>query len=494
MKTYTIRLQKYDDLLTIQDKITWSNTARVILVFPDRTQIISNRLDFIRIQRFSKEKGYQIAAVIKDDEMGAEAKKAGLVVFNTLEDAQKKGWKKTYAPKFETKSHPGITEIWRYFKEKRRSIEPRPNHLILSMLLIAFALTGLLIFMVPGADVILQTDHREQNLTLKVAASPKYAAISGGVLMPARMESIEVSTQGTTNTSGEVGIPADFAQGEIRLINLSKERVVIPVGTVVLASSDPTKRYQVLHEVAVEADTPTGITVGIKSTIPGETFNAAAGTIDAIESEMGLNLKVNNENPVGGGKDLKVKAATQKDYAQLKQKLLNELAQKAILGIKSKLQNGEMLPGSMVSAPQIIKEEKSIELGQPAETVSLTINAVFEGWVIKSKNLDEIAATALTLRIPDGFEAVPGTLKVEILDKPVPSENDLTWTIKAEQEIRQNIESGKVRQFLAGKTVSQTMQELQNQYHLKSSPITRNFPTWWPMMPFYFMRIYVVVE
>ena len=103
MKTYSIRLQKYDDLLTIQDKITWSNTARVILVFPDRSRIIRDRKDFVLIQRFSKEKGYLIAVVIKDSELREEAQRSGLVVFRTIDEAQKGGWKKPYNPNLELK-------------------------------------------------------------------------------------------------------------------------------------------------------------------------------------------------------------------------------------------------------------------------------------------------------------------------------------------------------------------------------------------------------
>ena len=95
MNSYIIRLQKYDDLFTIQDKMTWSQLSRIILVFPERKKIVDSRIDFERIQQTANARGNQIALVIRDSAMRSEAKKSGLAVFDSIEKAKKSPWKKS---------------------------------------------------------------------------------------------------------------------------------------------------------------------------------------------------------------------------------------------------------------------------------------------------------------------------------------------------------------------------------------------------------------
>jgi len=355
-------------------------------------------------------------------------------------------------------------------------------------------LISLLVFFVPGAEIRIRPDRQEQIKTVIVAASPKFASMAEGVLIPAQIETLAVTANGTLNTTGETGIPSDFARGEVELVNLSTDRIVIPAGTVVTASSDPTKRYQILNEITVDSANPAGVTTEIKASAPGATYNVPAGVINTIEAQFGLNVKVNNHLAIDGGKDLKIKSASQADYDQLKHNLMDELSQKAARGIEAKLQSGEVLTGSMVNLKQIIKEEASTQIGQPADSINLTVEAVFEGWIIKQNKLEEMAAAALLSDIPVGYEAVPGTLNVESLDKPVLSDHDLTWKVKAQQETRRHFELSQIQLEAAGKPVTQAAAELQNRYHLGKPPDIRVFPPVWPMMPLYFMRIDAVVE
>ena len=103
MEAYIIRIQRYDDLLTIQDKMAWGDSWQILLVFPNTHKIIKTRIDFSLIQRAARVKGKQIAAVIKDIETRSVAEESGLLVFDTIEKAKKSNWKKENDPRFEVK-------------------------------------------------------------------------------------------------------------------------------------------------------------------------------------------------------------------------------------------------------------------------------------------------------------------------------------------------------------------------------------------------------
>ena len=496
MKTYTIRLQKYDDLLTIQDKITWGNTARILLVFTDHKKIVESRIDFARILRFSRQKGHQVALVIRDGELGVEAQKAGLVVFKSIDEAQKAGWKKNLRPNIDPGHHLTPREIKRFFINKREADNAAggSRDVLIASCMIFFTLLILLLFFIPGAQITVIPKHQQINRDLAVTASSRFQPFLSSALIPAIRKTMILSGNGEASTTGETFVPTDYARGEVLLINLSTENIEIPAGTVVLALSDVQKRYQLLDPVKLVAGDKAGVIAKIKSMAPGEAFNADPGIINAIGAEFGQNVVVSNDQPVVGGSDLRVKTATQKDYDHLKEKIIRELNPKAANAFQEKLQAGEALVGPAVGFLKIVSQDKNLEVGQPGDMISLTLNIEFEGWIIKKQDIDLYAANALKVELPKDYEPVPGTLIVNTASLPVFSSDNITWTIKVQQDTRQILQDDSVRQNLIGKGIPDAINELQQQYDLISRPTVSIFPGWWPIMPFYYARITSKVE
>ena len=54
MKTQILRLEAHDDVISAHDKMQWSQTGRILLVWPEHGKILTRRLDLILLLRHSQ--------------------------------------------------------------------------------------------------------------------------------------------------------------------------------------------------------------------------------------------------------------------------------------------------------------------------------------------------------------------------------------------------------------------------------------------------------
>ena len=92
MKTQIIQLEPYDDSISVKDKMGWSQTGRVALVWPPRGHLMDRRLDLVLLQRHSRSLGVQIALVTSDPEVRFQADQSGIPVFRSVRKAQTERW------------------------------------------------------------------------------------------------------------------------------------------------------------------------------------------------------------------------------------------------------------------------------------------------------------------------------------------------------------------------------------------------------------------
>ena len=93
MKTYILRLEPHDDLVSTRDKMGWAKDSRILLVWPEKGRLLNRRLDLILLQRHSRELGSQLALVTRDPEVHYFAPRLGIPVFRSLNKAQGQHWR-----------------------------------------------------------------------------------------------------------------------------------------------------------------------------------------------------------------------------------------------------------------------------------------------------------------------------------------------------------------------------------------------------------------
>ena len=93
MKTYILRLEPHDDLVSTRDKMGWAKDSRILVVWPEGKVLLNRRLDLILLQRFSRLLGSQLALVTRDPEIHYFAPRLGIPVFRSLNKAQGQHWR-----------------------------------------------------------------------------------------------------------------------------------------------------------------------------------------------------------------------------------------------------------------------------------------------------------------------------------------------------------------------------------------------------------------
>ncbi len=93
MKTYILRLEPHDDLVSTRDKMGWAKDSRILLVWPENKALLNRRLDLILLQRHSRSLGSQLALVTRDPEVHYFAPRLGIPVFRSLHKAQGQHWR-----------------------------------------------------------------------------------------------------------------------------------------------------------------------------------------------------------------------------------------------------------------------------------------------------------------------------------------------------------------------------------------------------------------
>ena len=81
MKTQIIQVSKNDDHVSVCDKMNWSQTGRILLVWPNKWQVLNRRLDLVMVKRHASRLGAQLALVTHDAEVRFIANQVGIPVF-----------------------------------------------------------------------------------------------------------------------------------------------------------------------------------------------------------------------------------------------------------------------------------------------------------------------------------------------------------------------------------------------------------------------------
>src|SRR3990170_1293457 len=93
MKTQIIQLDVYDDVISTRDKMGWSQTARILLIWPSRGRILNRPIDLILLKRHSASLGAQLAFVTSDADVCYYADQFGIPTFNNSLKAQDEHWR-----------------------------------------------------------------------------------------------------------------------------------------------------------------------------------------------------------------------------------------------------------------------------------------------------------------------------------------------------------------------------------------------------------------
>jgi hypothetical protein len=509
MKTQIIPLELHDDVNSVRDKMGWSQSSRVLLVFPARRQrghTLGRHLELVLLRRHAISLGAQLALVTQDAEIREIAQQLAIPVFDNTRQAQSAAWRvrRRRRPRLQRRApQKTLKEIARLRPGAQRAPNKSGRIInwqdttlarILSFGLSLIALFSLAAFLFPESQVILIPEVRVQQARLPVVASTTITSINLAGELPSQPLVIIVEGRRSIPTSGTVLAPASAAMGGIRFTNLTNQAVDIPSGTVVSTLSREPIRFTTTRPGRVRAGAGESVLVSSQALIPGTQGNVDAESLVVIEGPLSSSLMVTNPQNMHGGEDLNVPGPHSTDYEQLYGQLL------AILQVTALEEAAMMLePGDMVLTPtlRLVQEmEKTFtpQDGLPGEVLDLKLRAEFEVQRILSADLSGYVNTVMNASLPPLYQPLVQSLKITPLTTPVVSQEGFTrLTIEVSRELQAEISSAQAAGLVRGLPVARAIQALDGQLPLATAPIITNRPAWWPRLPFLPFRIEIFI-
>jgi len=477
--------------------MSWSQTGRILLVWPKGGHILNRRLELNLLIRHANRLGAQLAIVTRDTDVRFIARQIGIPVFDSPRRAQEIHWRVGMHRNINlrlTNPHPNLEAIRKTIHTQAPDWLGHPVTRIICFGISVLALFALGIFILPSATIMLAPQGKSQSMNLSITADPslKIANLSLGSL-PTYSQEVIVEGSETTPVSGSVMIPDQVAYGGLRFTNISDHKVTIPTGMIVTTLGRDAIRFMISSTNGILIDAGKSVILNAQAIVTGTSGNLPEDSLVAIEGELGLDLTVTNPYATHGGTDASVPSPTFQDLKSLREHLIDKLKQAAMEEMQSLLPHEDILIRPTLKIKEIIEETNSPAVGEPGIRLSLSLRLQFQSQVVSAEVLRSMVTTILDANIISGYVSVPNTLALTRLTEPSLSEDgNAHWTLQVERFVQNDIPANEVIDLVKGLSVPQAIELLQNSLPLEEQAQITLTPHWWPRLPYLPMRIQVI--
>ena len=491
MKTVIIKIEPGDDYLSIKNKITTSNSRRILLVIPRNVRKFPTDRDLVMLNRSAQTHGAQFAIVTRQFNRREFAERIGINVFQSVSQAERENWGTTqHKNKFHDRA--GLGSL---LEERKNLPTTRKNHAHVRVSkpflwggLGFIALIFLIVFL-PSARVIVYPASRNQELTMQVSAVVGRDQPSLTGVIPAVKETITVSGEKTAISTGNVEIGIQRASGEVEVQNLSQQSFVLPTGSIFSTGGKNPIRFTSLREVEIPADEML-VSIPVEALEAGVDGNIQSGAIILLEGVNGSSLLVTNQNAFTGGSSESFPAPEEEDYNHLYGNLINDLREKASQEIYYSGDKDYVPIPASLHLDEIIDEKRYQPIAEASDTLKMAITARFSVLFYDPEDLNKLVNDLMDISLDEGFIADrDGIMIQEIGQIEVISDDEVAWIVDARRLIYREFSPVEIKKMIRGKSIEQAENLIDAKIsHQKKSEIIP-FVDWWPYIPVLIARI-----
>jgi hypothetical protein len=497
VKTQIIQLEDHDDTLSVRDKMDWSQTPRVLLVWPTKGKVLRTRLDLILLERYCSAHGSQLAVVTTDKEVIFHAGQAGIPVFRSRSDAQLQPWGKSYREfrrqdleTYAADKLPGISL-------DRDPPQPRKKLPLWARLPIftigVLTIMTLAAFLLPSAEITVIPQKRFNSLTIPVEAQPDRNQISLSGIVPVKEMTILVEEQLSTPSTGTASIPAEYARGKVVFTNIGEEEITIPQETILSTAGETPVLFRTLSSARVPPEQGSEIRIEVEAYLPGASGNLPANQITLINLEIGADLLVTNPLPTEGGSDIEIPAPNLVDRLKLVNEINQLLKEKASQEVTARMDQDDLLLTSRLNDFEVISEEFSPPGEEPGEFLWLDKSIQYLVDYVDADDLYQLAGDLVKAQYQDqSYQPDLNSIKIQITTSPEMSGSEnYQWEMEVSWTDSQVFREGEISQWITATSIAEAERILANKLDLEDSPLIILQPSWWPRIPALPLRIQV---
>ena len=496
MKTQIVYLEPHDDYNSVRDKLNWTQSPRVIIVWPGRGRVLYRRIDLVLLQRYARKLGTQIGLVTLDPDVLHHAEALRIPTFESLELQSEKAWRTRGERKISKPTSPGEISS---FQSKTKQAPEKPPQMNLAIRIALFsvgflAILVLAILLIPQAVITIQPEARDIRKTYSIVLDLEQSeTVTKTTQLPARQVQSVLEGQLRLPTTGIAAQPDQPARGEVMFTNLTDQGLAIPAGTTVRTFDPAAPHFVTQARVNLDPENGSQVIVEVVASLPGPEGNVPAEAIQAIDGPLGLSASVSNPNQFTGG-SLQVRSAVStKDFVRVHSELEDNLFAEAHQALLSLAQEDEnLIPGS-IRIVETIEERFSNEIGDAADSLELILILEFEGLVYSPDQLRSTMNFVVAEDFSRDENIQPGTLKIlEIADIVYDDAGEeASIDVKISARIFTGIDPRLIRQIVRGKKVSEALEDLNETVPFEEVLSVDISPSWLRRFPFLDMQIQV---
>jgi hypothetical protein len=482
MKTTLIQVNPNDDLISVKEKMQWNPSGRILLVVPRINHAIQSPLDLQRIVRSARRLGAQVAISTPQKALRRLAEGQNIIVFSSVIAAQKNEWKEELQLS-KSKQRSAKIRLVEKGKPFKTRIEKESNNwqTIMFFFIGVLAPILLILLLLPQAIVNVYPKSLVRNVDLNLIAKNTEVGSPDSGVIPATLQTLTLEVEDGIPTTGRTTIAVEFAQGILRVTNLSDRPVTIPAKMRIRTSVSPIIVFQTLQGALLEGGADKFVDVPIEAVEPGMKGNIIENSILTVEGELSQLIRVNNPTPTSGGTDVEVNAVAASDFETLKARLGSKL--KSLYPARY-LKNEIFYISDSI---QILSKEETLssEVDDPADQLNLKIKEEISLLAIKNADIRKYIESMAMSTIPAGYESVSGSLQFSL---PTKWNFDNTAqaamsSIKVTQMIRRIIDANSIKAQIAGKSVKKAISFIDDSVQADEPPRISIKPAIWAWLP-----------
>jgi len=512
-KAEYLQLEPSDDVTTVRDRLSFLRGKRVLLIWPEDGTVLTRKLDLVLIQREAIRNNIRLAIVTHDPNVIKQARELNISTFETIGASERGRWRRGKSKVFTSRddrpaSEPDPKELkpvaTRVKETPDDDDEPasrsRLGRIIALLVLIVVALAAAAL-LVPGAVVTIMPARSLIPAELQVIADPAATDVDiENRVIPAVTIRVEVEETGTLPTTGTQAVSGIPATGSVVFINQTDAEIEIPAGTTVSTSAGTPIFFQTTETAFAPAQLGGQIEVPIEA-LPdsiGEIGNVEAGLINTIAGPLAERLTVRNIAPTSGGESRTILAVSQEDRDRLLSTLRQQLQARAYIAMEAQRAPSQSIILETIRIAETRDEWMtwSADVGEAADTLTLTMRAVVEASVIDEALARQIALAAITAGIPPGRALVPNSLQYECCTvQNIDPEGRVVIGLSATGQAAAQVNPPALAEQLAGRTTDDALRFLLSELDLAENtmPQIHLTPDWFGRLPLLPMRIDIQV-
>ena len=496
MKTQIIQLEPHDDHISIRDKMNWSKTPRVLLIWPRRRRVDLSTLDLKLLQRHAINLGAELGLVTKTNRVIRAASELGIPVFANNLAAQREAWQPQRRSQDKRPSQrKNLRQKGAEFNRSEAKWRKHPVVRLGFSTFAALAVLTLAIAFFPKAEITIEPERRLQTVTIPVRANAQVQDVFLSGSVPAQTLTVYLTNQRSLAASGQMAVPAKVARGTVIFRNLTDLPVNIPAGTIIRSVTNEEIRFTTLEDGEIAGGVDENIAISVKALVFGERGNLEPDMLQAIEGELGLWLAATNPEATTGGGDSFVSAPTTRDREELRDLVMAYFYAHVDEEIQKEMDAKDLVFPESLTEAEVLAEDYEPSEGEPGDRLELTMRVSFQVEFARETDLAQLAQSSLSASLPQGYSPIPESLQFN----PVSAfeYNPLgatSWQMCVEQELSANISAIKVAGWVQGRTPDIARQRLEENLELASVPKISITPSWWSWLPIAPFRIDVILK